>query len=176
MKLSLNGKLALSFVLIILISTFIGGFNAGYKVGYKKAERELRQRGEQIIESVESTIKVEPIVFTKLETKKVYHRDTVRIPVLVEQDPDTVYVSVPREVKVYEDSLYRAVVSGISPALDTLTLYRPYITKTITLTSKPKPYKWSIGVHAGYGAFAHNGTIALAPHIGVGVSYNFIRF
>lgn len=35
---------------------------------------------------------------------------------------DSIIVRVPREEKVYADSLYRAVVSGIGVSLDTITV------------------------------------------------------
>lgn len=158
------------FALIIIVSVFLAGYKSGKTRGYKKAKTECTVMSGPI-HRVESTIEVEPLVFTKIKEKEVYVRDSIFIPI---KDTDTIYVSVPREYKVYQDTSFRAVVSGYSPSLDSLTIYRTKIIQTVTL--KPKPYKWSIGVHAGYGVSAHNGTLMLAPHIGVGVSYNFIRF
>ena len=62
----------------------------------------------------------------------------------------TVQVDVPIEVKVYqEDSLYRAVVSGWRPSLDTLVVYPKTTEITITNTVKVPPPKWGFGVTAG---------------------------
>ena len=156
---------------IVLISiALVSAYFVGHKQGYDKGAKE-RVAYSGPVQKVETEIKVDPLVFTKIKETEVYVRDSIFIPI---KETDTVFISVPREHKVYQDTSYRAVVSGYLPSLDSLTIYQKTITKTITL--KPKPYKWSIGVHAGYGVSAQNGTLMLAPHIGVGVSYNFIRF
>lgn len=158
------------FWIVILSCALTAIYFIGYNKGYNKANKE-RFAFSGPIQKVETEIKVEPVVFTQIKEKEVYIRDSIFIPI---KETDTVYVSVPREHKVYQDSLYRAVVSGYMPSLDSLTINQRTITNTITL--RPKPYRWSVGVHAGYGVSAQNGTLMLAPHIGVGVSYNFIRF
>ena len=50
-------------------------------------------------------------------------------------------VFLPREYMVYKDSTYRAVVSGVDPRLDSIEIYRPTITNTITkyVEKKKKP-------------------------------------
>jgi hypothetical protein len=78
------------------------------------------------------------------------------------------------ERRVYqEDSLYRAVVSGWHPSLDTLMIWPT--TTTITIREKvpiPSRSRWGIGIQAGAGA-TRNG---LTPYIGVGVSYNLLSW
>ena len=85
---------------------------------------------------------------------------------------DTVEVQVPMERRVYqEDSLYRAVVSGWHPSLDSLTIYPKETIITITKPEViPVRKRWGLGVQAGMGACKDG----LTPYVGVGVSYNLV--
>ena len=89
---------------------------------------------------------------------------------------DTAYVSLPREYVTYQDSLYRAVVSGFIPRLDEITVYptEKIVTiqteKTVTV---PKRTHWGLGVQAGYGVSSRG---ELSPYLGVGVSYNILSW
>lgn len=87
---------------------------------------------------------------------------------------DTVEVEVPMERRVYqEDSLYRAVVSGWRPSLDSLTIWPKTTTVTITKTVPvPDRRRWGIGLQAGYGA----GKNGLTPYVGVGVGYDLLSW
>lgn len=80
-------------------------------------------------------------------------------------DSVPVVVDIPITAKIYQDSNYRAVVSGYRPSLDSLQIYR----KTIIIT---KPYKvqprWSVGLTGGYGATKDG----LSPFVGIGITYN----
>lgn len=86
---------------------------------------------------------------------------------------DTIHIGdtvVQREQAYYEDSLYRAWVSGYRPRLDSIEIYPRTVTHTITNdiyhTIKVKDKRrWGLGVQAGYsypGGF----------YIGGGVSYD----
>lgn len=85
--------------------------------------------------------------------------DTIRIG-------DTV---VYREQAYYEDSLYRAWVSGYRPRLDSLMVFPKTVYQTVTndiyhtITSKKK--RWGLGLQVGYG---YPGGF----YVGGGVSYN----
>lgn len=105
-----------------------------------------------------------------------YIKDTTFIVV-----PDTQIVhdtvlklyKAPREFVVYKDTTYRAVVSGIQPRLDTIDIYRPTITQTITKTIvEKKKTRWGLGVQAGYG---YNGS-KWSPYVGAGVQYNIVSW
>lgn len=100
-----------------------------------------------------------------VDTVRIAVRDTVRIA-------DTVFVSLPVERKVYEDSLYRAVVSGVRPSLDSIEVYRRTSIVTIRVPAAPDRRRWGIGVQAGCGLTPH-GT---QPYVGIGVSYDIIRW
>lgn len=77
-----------------------------------------------------------------------------------------------RRQVVYEDSLYRAVVSGyVAPRLDSMTVYPRTVYQTVTndiyhpVIVKPKKKRWGLGLQAGYG---YPGGF----YVGAGVSYN----
>lgn len=89
-------------------------------------------------------------------------KDTVNIH-------DTTFVYVPREYKVYQDSSYRAVVSGYDPRLDSIEFYYPTTTVTIT---KTKENKWHFGLQGGIGV-TKNG---LSYYLGFGGTYSFYSF
>lgn len=97
-------------------------------------------------------------------------RDTIRVK-------DTLFVYAEREQIHWKDSLSDVYASGIGVNVDSVRHYIPMqvITKEKDVFVKVKP-KWSIGVHAGYGAFAKNGQISAAPYVGVGVSYNILSW
>ena len=76
--------------------------------------------------------------------------------------------------RVYSDSNYRAVVSGVHPSLDSLTLYHPTctVTRTVTCytpstTSARTPSRFSLGVTAGVTATASG----LSPGVTLGLTY-----
>ena len=75
-----------------------------------------------------------------------------------------------RKRVVYEDSLYRALVSGyVDPRLDSMTVYPRMVYQTVTNdifhTIKPKKKRWGFGLQAGYG---YPGGF----YVGAGVSYD----
>lgn len=86
---------------------------------------------------------------------------------------DSVEVQLPIEQKRYADSTYTAYVSGYKPRLDSIFIYPRQ--EVLTITKREKIKRWSIGIHAGYGA-ALKGEPQLSPYIGIGVSCNLFHF
>lgn len=76
-----------------------------------------------------------------------------------------VVVSLPREERVYEDSTFRAVVSGYQPSLDDMQIYQKQ--SVVKVTELIQPPQWSIGIQGGVGVTPKG----VQPYIGVGVSY-----
>lgn len=83
-----------------------------------------------------------------------------------------------RKRVVYEDSLYRAVVSGyVDPRLDSMTVYPRMVYQTVTndiyhpviVKSKKKKKRWGLGLQAGYG---YPGGF----YVGVGVSCSLFQW
>lgn len=81
---------------------------------------------------------------------------------------DTVSVTVPITQRVYFDTAYTAWVSGYEARLDSIEVYRRNVT---TVVSMP-PKRWGLGVTAGYAATPRG----LQPMVGIGITYNLVRF
>lgn len=121
----------------------------------------------------------------RIETKvkTVVKVDTLLIsapmaPLLVFQLTDTIRIGdtvVYREQAYYEDSLYRAWVSGYRPRLDSLMVFPKTVYQTVTndiyypVMVKSKPKRWGLGLQAGYG---YPGGF----YLGGGVSYNLFQW
>ena len=157
----------LVFLLIWGVGIFFWGRNSA-------KERDLTGCAPQVDTLlVRDTIVQEKPVYrtiSQVRTEYVPVCDTIRIQ-------DTLFVPVPIETKVYEDSLYRAEVSGYKASLDRLEIYQQerIITQTIPVQVKERK-RWGIGVQAGYGVSTPNGKPVLSPYIGIGVSYDLIRW
>lgn len=133
-----------------------------------------------------------PISCDKVIVKEVIVRDTITqlkpiervvricdtIPVeVVVRDTIKEVVFLPRTTKVYEDSLYRAEISGYEPSLDRIDIYRSdrIIYKDRT-TYVPQRRRWSLGVGIGYGVGMNGGRIVGTPYVGIGVYYNLLQW
>ena len=90
---------------------------------------------------------------------------------------DTLFVYLPIETKVYSDSTYKAQISGYRASLDWIEVYPTNTIITTKITKEiPKKTRWGIGIQVGYGATLHSRQVVLSPYVGVGVSYNIIRW
>lgn len=78
---------------------------------------------------------------------------------------DSAKIQIPISQKVYEDTLYRAYVSGYEPKLDSITIKQR--TTYITHTTRNKESRFRIGLQAGYGLTPKG----MMPYFGVGLSY-----
>lgn len=109
-----------------------------------------------------------PVEVRVVDTMLVAVADTIRLS-------DTVYLRLPREIKRYEDSLFRAQVSGYRPELDWIEVYPQtvYVTKNVITKDISR---WGVGLQAGYGAYVAAGQVRLAPYLGVGISYDILRW
>ena len=106
---------------------------------------------------------------TVIDTMLVAVRDTVTVR-------DTAYIVIEREQNHYRGDDYEVWISGYRPRLDSIYVFPEtrYITNEIQV--KRKPTKWGIGIQAGYGVALPDGRPHMAPYIGIGISYNLIRF
>lgn len=89
---------------------------------------------------------------------------------------DTIYVPVPILRHLFtDDTTYRAEISGYNVTLDKMEVFRRTVDRTVTIerTITPPPKRWGLGIQAGYGI---NTSGQVRPYIGIGISYNFIRF
>lgn len=157
-------------VIVIAVALLVAAFVIG-RCTAPKYEAEA-----QVVKQVDTMVVRDTIIREKpvCRTEYVFVRDSVRVQV-----HDTVFVSLPRQLRVYQDSLYRAEVSGVDPTLDRIEVYPQtrYITRTETQTiSVTERRRWGIGVQVGYGITKQGASFYPGPYIGVGVSYNILTF
>lgn len=111
--------------------------------------------------------------------------DSITLHDIAHCDTDSITLCTVR--RIYSDSLFRAVVSGIDPRLDSLTLFRPIPTITRSITRQVPPVannatsrwghstlrqslsasRFSLGITAGISATPHG----LTPAMTLGLTY-----
>jgi len=118
---------------------------------------------------------------TETKVNTVVKVDTLLIsppmaPLLVFQLTDTIRIGdtvVHREQAYYEDSLYRAWVSGYRPRLDSLQIFPRTVYQTVTNdiyhTIVPKKKRWGLGLQVGYDYIGEG-------YVGIGISYNIFQW
>lgn len=158
----------------ILVAAVLAALFAlsGYFLG-----RRATSPAEVKVETVTDTLRITdtllvekpvPVEVRVVDTMLVAVTDTVTVN-------DTVYLSLPRETKMYGDSTYTAQVSGYRPALDWIEVYPQTVLVTEKVTNKDVK-RWGIGLQAGFGVYAAEGQIRLAPYLGAGISYDILRW
>lgn len=92
---------------------------------------------------------------TKIITDTLYSTDSIKVP-----------VHIPIERTIFQDSTYRAVVSGYRASLDTIQVY-PIHTYTTIINTKQKRFNIGIQAGVGYGCFTKKPDV----YVALGVSY-----
>ena len=160
-------KFLLIFVALLL--AFAGGFLTRHFCHFSGRFSDIKEKVVEVIKY--DTIRVEKPVF--FETRVT---DTLLVKVTeYEVVHDTAFVTLPREEVEYRDSSYRAVVSGFRPRLEELEIYQKEKIVTIQtekVVSVPERKRWGVGVQAGYGITP----AGFQPYLGVGLSFNLLRF
>ena len=122
-----------------------------------------------------------PAIRTETKVNTIVKVETLLIsppmaPLLVFRLTDTMRIGdtvVYREQAYYEDSLYRAWVSGYRPRLDSLMVFPRTVYRTVTNdiyhTITPKKKRWGLGLQVGYG-------YPSGIYAGIGVSYNLFQW
>lgn len=157
----------------VIVAALALSFMAGQKHALKRLILPQKERVDTLV--IYETKLVEKPVFVE---KKVIEKVPVPVPVSdTTEVHDTIYVYMDREQVHWQDSLSDVYASGYDVQVDSVrhNIQTQVITKERDVIVKVKP-KWSVGVHAGYGAFANNGQITASPYIGVGVSYNLFSW
>lgn len=100
----------------------------------------------------------------------VEYRDRIIRDTLYSIDSIPVPVNLPIETKVYQDSNYRAVISGYRPQLDSISIFNKnqiqYINK---ITYKTKRINFSPSIGFGYGMFNKR----IDMYVGFSIGYSF---
>lgn len=86
---------------------------------------------------------------------------------------DTITVEVPIEHKHEHYSDADVWYHGFRAGIDSLAVYPITTTITVTEREKRRPTKFGLGVQAGYGVTKEGGPV---PYVGLGISWNPIRF
>ena len=158
----------------------IAGF-IGLVLGFILASAFLRQCsycGAGEVEKVTDTLIIvdtvverypEPVKETVTDTMLVAVRDTVTLR-------DTLYIVLGMTQRYYRRPGYEAWVSGYRPRLDSCRVFPRTVYINSSTVSREPVGRWGIGIQAGYGMGLSNGQVKAFPYIGVGISWNFIRF
>lgn len=113
------------------------------------------------VTKIDTVTIIKPVVqyryITQVITDTLYNIDSIKVP-----------VQIPIESKTYQDSTYRAVVSGYRASLDTIQVYPIHTYTTITNTiTKQKRFNIGIQAGVGYGVINKKSDV----YVGLGVSY-----
>lgn len=157
----------IAFILLWSLGVFFAGRNTAKK---PDSAQVVPQVDTLLIRDTITQEKPVYITKTQVRTEYVPVCDTIRIH-------DTLFVPVTIEKRVYEDSLYRAEVSGYSPSLDKIEIYqqKQVVTQFVQIKEVEKK-RWGIGLQAGYGIGLQGNVVTLSPYIGVGLSYDLLRW
>ena len=137
-----------NFIKTLLGLLLIAGVGFVLGLGYGRRTARIPVRLEVIKDTTlvvthDTIVRERPVFVTS------YIYDTVRSYFTTIRH-DTVEVEVPMERKVYEeDSLYRAVVSGWRPSLDTLIVWPTVTTITIKEKERIPASRWGFGATVG---------------------------
>ena len=162
--------LMLAFIVLIGVMTY--DFYVTHKL-IKQTRTEILEIHDTLVKTRVDSIFHEKPIYVKQTVLKC---DTVQVWSPYEQD--SVQVEIPYISKEYQESTYRAWVSGFQDVnLDYIEIYQK--TKTIQINStnyitKYKNRPFSVGIQAGYGYDFMNKRSS--PFIGIGVQYNLFSF
>lgn len=125
--------------------------------------------------SVENSLKTDTVTITKIDTVTII-KPVIQYKYITQVITDTLYsidsvlvpVRIPIETKIYQDSTYRAVISGYRASLDTIQVYPIHTYTTITnIITKQKRFNIGVQAGVGYGCFNKKPDV----YLGFGVSY-----
>lgn len=158
-------------IILIIILTVLASF-------YIFTSCQDGRLGKKQVETVRDTVILkDTVIITRPLSEVRSPRDTIiialpEISIDMPQDTvhDTVYVRLPTENIVWTDSFCSVYAHGVMTEIDSVRHFNT--TMQIYHETKPRPKRWGIGIQAGYGA-SRDG---LSPYIGVGLTYNLIRF
>ena len=108
-----------------------------------------------------------PVEMTPIKTMNVRLKLLGNIASDTTAELDSVTVEIPITQKLYEDSTYKAYVSGYEASLDSIYIYQP--TRYITITTEPKRSKWSWGLQGGIGITPKG----IQPYLCIGRQFTF---
>lgn len=161
---------------LILVAVVAAVVHVSYQIG-RRDGRMVANLGDSVkvdtLVVFDTITQYEPIVEERIKLEKIL------VPVAKTDTMwmhDTLLVYLEREQLVWQDSLSRVYASGILPQIDSVEHFIQDRIVTIEKTKVvPKPCRWGIGIHAGYGVTI-SGSVKAAPYVGIGVSYNLLSW
>lgn len=137
-------------VFVCFGAAIVASFHFGIREGRRRAATDDVQRDTIVLKDTiripaprPTSVVTQGTFLLALQDALIATPDTLR-------SRDTIYVQLPREVKTYSDSSYRAVVSGFRPSLDEIEIYQR--TKVVTETRVVRSSPWvTIGPAVGVG-------------------------
>lgn len=154
-------------VLVLLTVAILSSYYIGFDKGVSSAERSIVNDTVTFIDTI-------PFFLPVAKDSLVVRYETIRIPVPEEtpdscrNETDSVAVNLPVQSKMYEDSTYKAWVSGYNPSLDSIFVYPRTVFMTERERETKPPNRWALSLTAGYGYTPGEG---MKPFVGVGISY-----
>lgn len=149
------------------LAAFLLGFFAGCHL-WKSPQKPVE------IVQVDTVWCRDTVVYTQTEVKYVERIKTEYDTVtLTTTQHDTVLVEVPIEHKHEHYSDADVWYHGFRAGIDSLAVYPETAYITVTEREKAQPKPWGLGVQAGYGVTKLGGPVV---YVGLGISYNLIRF
>jgi hypothetical protein len=158
-------------ILVLLAASFLGGLFLGRSWG--SAEPDVTEvRDTLTFHDTAFVDRPVPVYVSQIRT------DTVRLALVDSSHTvvvrDSVEVEVPISRKVYEDSTYRAVISGYKANLDSLWVYHTIREINIVRTQKIPPKRWGFDVTLGPSVLVTpKGDLKGGMGITGGLSYRF---
>lgn len=109
-------KYIIPIILALVAIASLASYHKGYKKGVSKAV-------ETIITQIDTVVRVDTI--TTVKPVYLTQRVVDSIPYYIHvADTISVLAYLPRTERIYQDSSYRAVVSGVEPSLDEISVYQ----------------------------------------------------
>ena len=163
---------SLMFAFIVLIGVMTYDFYVTHKL-IEQTRTEIVEIHDTLVKYHTDTIFHKNPIYVKQTVLKC---DTVQVWSPYKQD--SVQVKLPYISKEYQDSTYKAWVSGFKDVnLDSIEVYQKTKTVQINTTNYITKYKnrpFSVGIQTGYGYDFMNKRSS--PFIGIGVQYNLFSF
>lgn len=155
-------------VFVCFGAAVVASFLFGIREGRRRAATDDVQRDTIVLRDTiripaprPTSTTTQGVILVALQDALIATPDTLR-------SRDTIYVQLPREVKIYGDSTYRAVVSGFRPSLDEIEIYQR--TKVVTETRVVRWHPWivvgpsvSVGVATDSRVYPFLGVSATIP-------------
>jgi len=155
-------------IIVLLIALGVSVFTCRSFVG-RNAPLEVRDTITLIVRDtvVHERVKWKTRYVTRIDT--LYHTITDTLG-----DTTIVRVPVPISQHLFTDyETYKCLVSGYGVSMDMMETYQQTVFRDIVVTKTPRPKRWGLGVQVGYG-ITTSGDVK--PYLGVGLSYNLVRF